>query len=299
MEESIAILLTCHNRKEMTKKCLYSIQQDNDYRCDIYLVDDGCTDGTAETISLEFPDVHIIEGDGDLYWNRGMHSAFSEAIKLNYDFYLWINDDVEFFSGIIPKLICTYNAISTNNCISIIVGYTYDIDRTTISYGGLVKKKSIIPLSFVHVIPSEKPQEIDTFHGNCVLIHKSVVKKIGINDPYYQHGFGDSDYGLKAKKNGCACYLTNYPVGICESNNTYKKWFSIENRVSIPEKIRYMNSVTQRPRRDWLYYTKQNGGSLWFIRFILPYIKIFVSPLYVFFIKFQFFYNKRKCTLPP
>lgn len=63
------------------------------YRVDVYLTNDGCTDGTPEAIALQYPKVYIINGDGNLFWNRGMYTAWQEAAKKDYDFYIWLNDD--------------------------------------------------------------------------------------------------------------------------------------------------------------------------------------------------------------
>ena len=62
---------------------------------DIYLVDDGSNDGTNESVSKLFPMVNIILGDGTLFWNKGMRLAWKTAAeKQDYEFYLWLNDDV-------------------------------------------------------------------------------------------------------------------------------------------------------------------------------------------------------------
>jgi GT2 family glycosyltransferase len=94
----IAVLLTCHNRKEKTLQCLdalYAQQGLEEYfTIEVYLVDDASTDGTAAAITASFPNVHIIQGDGNLYWNRGMHLAWNTASKArDFDYYLWLNDD--------------------------------------------------------------------------------------------------------------------------------------------------------------------------------------------------------------
>ena len=49
--KQIAVLLTVFNRKEKTLLCLKNLYQQtlpNEYRIDIYLTNDGCTDGTPE-----------------------------------------------------------------------------------------------------------------------------------------------------------------------------------------------------------------------------------------------------------
>lgn len=66
----IAILLTCYNRKDKTYVCLNSLYKNISEYCqfDIYLVDDGSTDGTAMMIAKDFPEVILIKGSGSLFW---------------------------------------------------------------------------------------------------------------------------------------------------------------------------------------------------------------------------------------
>jgi GT2 family glycosyltransferase len=79
----IAVLITCHNRRDKTLKCfeaLYKQESIEDLRLQVYLVDDGCTDGTAEAIIAEFPETRILKGSGSLYWCGGMRLAWEEAL---------------------------------------------------------------------------------------------------------------------------------------------------------------------------------------------------------------------------
>ncbi|NOZ83279.1 MAG: glycosyltransferase, partial [Epsilonproteobacteria bacterium] len=81
----ISILLTCHNRKNKTLRCLRSLKEqvnpNEEYSCFVYLVDDGSTDGTTPAICQKFPDVNIIQGTGCLYWYGGMQLAWEHALK--------------------------------------------------------------------------------------------------------------------------------------------------------------------------------------------------------------------------
>ncbi len=72
------------NRKDKTIECLrrlYNQLPIKDYIVDVYLTNDGCTDGTPEAVKQLFPQVHIIDGDGSLFWNRGMYIAWQESSK--------------------------------------------------------------------------------------------------------------------------------------------------------------------------------------------------------------------------
>lgn len=61
--KSIAVLLTVFNRKEQTLQCLSNLFAQtipNGYDLDVYLTNDGCTDGTPEAVSTQFPQIIII-----------------------------------------------------------------------------------------------------------------------------------------------------------------------------------------------------------------------------------------------
>ncbi len=90
----LAVLIVCHNRRAHTERCLSTlIAQVTDIHVSTYLLDDGSTDGTVEAVS-QFPGLHLLHGDGTLFWNKAMHLAFAAAMADGYDGYLWLNDDV-------------------------------------------------------------------------------------------------------------------------------------------------------------------------------------------------------------
>ena len=84
----IAVLMTVHNRKEKTLRCLSSLEETlaswrERFELKVFLTDDGCTDGTAEAVRRKewsFP-VEILQGDGTLFWNGGMILAWKAAIS--------------------------------------------------------------------------------------------------------------------------------------------------------------------------------------------------------------------------
>lgn len=200
--KKISILITCFNRVDYTVKCITSLSKYNDL-VDIYLVDDGSTDGTSQIISEQFNYVNIIQGDGSLFWNRGMHLAWLHASNNIYDYYIWLNNDVELFVGWLEELL---NCSKIKNDNSIISGLICSKDKSKCLYGGRNEQKSII-------IPDGNLSSIYYLNGNVVLIPKSVFNVLGNLDPIYVHDLGDVDYGLRAIKNNIYVYSTTKFIG--------------------------------------------------------------------------------------
>ncbi len=228
--KSIAVLITVHNRRQKTLECLSSLFQSkvDDADLSVYLVDDGSDDGTTAAVSKEFPFVKIIEGQGDLFWNRGMRLAWEFAAKNGHDYYLWLNDDTLLMRDALVRLLS--NSEKCKNA-SIIVGSTCSSkDDTTLSYGGRTKERNH-PL----IRPDEHlMKECDVFNGNIVLIPHSVFERVGFNDDYYRHSFGDFDYGIVASTKGVKSYIASGYYGFCGRNNPIplfrRKCFSVFKR---------------------------------------------------------------------
>lgn len=204
----IAVLLTCFNRKQNTLRCLeilFSLKQD----IDVYLVDDASSDGTAESVAQEFPQVNIIKGSGNLFWNRGMQLAWENAARNNYDYYLWLNDDVVLYDNCFEELFECAD-LKANQCV--ISGIITSADGNTILYGGTNKEKQLIT-------PNGKLNPIVNMNGNVVLIPKHVYEELGNLDPYYHHDLGDVDYGYRAIKKGIGIFTTRKAVASGEKND--------------------------------------------------------------------------------
>ncbi len=216
---TIAVLITCHNRKEKTITCLQALYAQeglgSKFDLEVFLVDDGSTDGTSAAIRMQFPEVNIIQGDGNLYWNRGMHLAWDTAAKFNtYNYYLWLNDDTFLYPNAVALL------LSSNFQDAIICGSTACPQTGKLTYGGRNLRENN------NLSPTRYFQECDYFNGNCVLIPNTVFEKIGNLDLTFHHALGDFDYGLRAKKIGIKAFITPGFIGMCEPHKALPKWCS-------------------------------------------------------------------------
>lgn len=209
MIKEYAVLLTCFNRKELTLKCLRQLYlQKSVATMDVFICDDGSADGTFEAVKKLFPEVYAFKGNGNLFWNRGMLASWKVATKTkDYDAYLWLNDDTFLYDDALSEMIDCSNACGDK---SIICG-AFCSDTGDFSYGGREKDNS--PL-----IPNGAMQEVYWLNGNCVLVPKYVVDKIGLLDGMFQHHLGDFDYGLRAMEAGLKIVTTRKYLGICNTN---------------------------------------------------------------------------------
>ena len=268
----IAVLLTCFNRKNQTISCLKAVKSsdlsDLSVSIDIFLPDDNSSDGTKEAVKLLDKNIHIVQGNGQLYWNRGMYHAWQAAVQnYDYDYYLWLNDDTIIFEHSIRNLI---KASEDKNDAAIIVGATRSANNT-ISYGGRINDKLVIPCN--------KIAECNSFNGNIVLITRSVYHSLGNLDYYYSHALGDFDYGLRALKSNIRIFQTAEFEGVCEPHNELPRWCNPQ--VKISERIKaFQSPLGGNPKEIFHFERSHRGAMIAAFHFFTIYLRVIIPQLW-------------------
>lgn len=272
---SIAVIMTCHNRHDITISCLKLLYQQN-VRFDVYLVDDGSSDGTSDSIRKYYPEIRLFQGDGNLFWAGGMRVAFGEALKEDYDYYVWLNDDTMLYPEALKKLLTIHKTlIKRGYPDSIVAGSTQDPNTGNPTYGGAVKSKRWYSNKMEFLKPSQELQECDTMYGNFVLIPRSVAAKVGNIDSAFIHTLGDIDYGLRASKSGCSVWAAPEFIGSCAQNSVEGSW--VDLNLPVLERLKKAFQVKNFPIAPWTVFTKRHCGLLWFLHWCLPYVRAVIG----------------------
>lgn len=270
---TLAVLLTVHNRKEKTLAALRSLfaqeRLPSELIISVFMVDDGSTDGTSLAIQANFPQVKIIQGNGNLFWNQGMRLAFSHALKIGFSHYLWLNDDTELYLTTLQQLLILSSQFEEQ---AIIVGSLRDPSNDSLTYGGVKRTNRFRPLNFTLVLPEDKPVAVETMNGNCVLIPQKVAMEVGNLDQAFLHGLGDYDYGLRALKLGYSIHLAPGYVGTCPRENKQ----GIINK-SFNAQWKFMQSPKGLPLYEWEIFARRYAGRFWFLYWLSPYIKFILG----------------------
>ena len=272
--KTIAVLLTCYNRRAKTLaslRALFCNTLPDGFQLKVVLVDDGSTDGTSDAVLEEFPLVDIHRGDGSLFWNRGMHMAHQIAIVSNPEFVLWLNDDTELEPNALINLLATYTqATISSGKIFIVVGATLDPRSNTLTYGGLRSRSRLRRFNYVRLPLSTSTQECDAMNGNIVLIPRIVYQTMGAVDPAFEHAMGDIDYALRAREADFYILVAPGFQGRCAANSP-KATFQDS---TLPPRIRWKKFVDRKclPPSSWLHFVKRHARASWPLYFFYPYI---------------------------
>lgn len=249
----VAVLMTCHNRREQTVRCLDAlrVQKGTDAGLHVYVTDDGSTDGTAAAIAeIDIP-TEVIKGTGDLYWAAGMALAERAAMQDDPDFLLWLNDDVTLDPDAIARLL----EVHETSPDAIVVGTLRDPSTGATAYGGriLIGRH---PQRFSAAPDSDQVLRVDAFNGNAVLIPHRVRDLVGPIDGRFAHAYADDDYSMRARGLGVPVLTTPSAVGTCPPNlmrlapTGRGVWKDLQHPKG-------------RPLRSQVRYLRRHGGLRW------------------------------------
>ena len=278
MKTTVLGLATCFNRKEKTLNAIRSLVEGNenvDFR--FIIADDNSKDGTAEALA-ELNCVEVMHGDGNSYYTGGMRIAMARALelidagKLNVDYILLFNDDVDFYDMAIEGLI-SRNGDTKNR---IWVGPTCESDGTSLSYGGIARTSNWKPKFKIVKADAYQGRKVNTFNANCVLIPTNIFVKTGNMDPVYHHSLGDFDYGYMTVKQGAEIYVSDEYVGMCPNNSEKGTWR--DAGMSRKARFKAKESIKGVPFKEFYHYILKNYNFPAAVIFsISPYIRILLG----------------------
>ena len=282
----IAVILTVHNRLDKTVACLNAVFNQREkysfFNVDVFLTDDGSTDDTSKILRNRFSakPLHILSGNGNLYWNGGMINSWKAAIEHGgYDGYLWLNND----TIVLPNL---WNELEQADEYSrkqfgkggIYVGSTKDPLTGEFTYGGFeFTNQWTLKDRFLH--PNGHFQLCQCAHGNVTYISHDVVEKMGILCEQYLHGGGDHDYTYLAYKAGFPLIVLKDYVGICE--NDHQQGGSADFlSMSLKQRIKYLYSPLGFNLHNTLLLQKRCFPYRYPFVWLMGYLKAFFPKMY-------------------
>ena len=265
-ERSIAVLIACHNRKELTVQCVQSLltAKPHSWSLHFFIADDGSTDGTVAALKSFPANMTYIQGDGSWFWARAMHEA-EKLVGLNHDGILWINDDITVYADALRYV----DKAIDQHTNAILVGQLEDPHTQKPTYGGFVKISSH-PMRYDKVFATDAPLPIDTFNGNFVFVPNQARNLIGSIDGHFQHSYADCDYGLRAQRHHVPVLLLPTFVGTCPLNPP--KQFN--NRLA---HIKFLWSPKGNPLRSQIRFFRRHSPWRWPIYVFGPYIKVILG----------------------
>lgn len=224
--KKIEIVIPVYNRRETTLQALRSLARTDKTGFDVHIiiVDDGSTDGTGDAVRKKYPDVQIINGDGNLHYAAGTNRGISAALERNPDFIVTMNDDSVFHDQFLQRLVKTAgeNPGSIVGALLLLWDEPHKVFQVGFKWetfaGGWSNPENLTAFEC-----PQKAFEVEGLAGNCVLFPVEAIKQCGLMDEEkFPHGWGDIQYVVRMKKMGWRLLVEPKSYVWCEPN-TYPK----------------------------------------------------------------------------
>jgi len=182
---------------------------------EIVVVDNNSTDGTAEILHNEFPELTMIRSGGNLGYTGGNNRGIEHAIEQGADYVLLLNPDTVVAD---PNFLTRMIAYLESNPDVGIAGPRVFlreagvIQNTVLFPPGLLRnivnwlRYRINPKSFE--LSGDEVVETQVLNGVCLLIRVSCLREIGLFDENIFMYIEDADMDYRARREGwCVRYL--------------------------------------------------------------------------------------------
>jgi GT2 family glycosyltransferase len=217
----VEIVTPVHNRRELTLQCLKSLSRIDRAGLDVHIVvvDDGSTDGTSDAIRRDYPEVEIVQGDGNLWYTAGTNLGIETALKYNPDYVLCINDDSIFDEKFLQRMIecAEKHPRSVIGALLLLWDTPHKIFQVSPKWnmwrGGWRHWQE----QTVWTIP-QKTWEVELIVGNCILYPVQVFKENGLMNPSKLAQYGDAEFTPRIRKNGWRLLIEPRARVFCQPN---------------------------------------------------------------------------------
>ncbi|MBI2050281.1 MAG: glycosyltransferase family 2 protein [Parcubacteria group bacterium] len=205
MKNKVAVIIVTYNGSRWIQKCLASVFR-NAYTggFGVIVVDNASSDGTADIVEKEFPDVDVIRSVKNLGFVGGSNLGIKEALRHKYEYILMLNQDME----VAPDFLSEIVKAASPDDVGIVQGMLVLGDERSLANNA---GNALHYLGFGFVSHYREPLErwkdreplsIGYASGAALLVKRSALERIGVLDEKFFMYHEDLDLCWRAKLAG-------------------------------------------------------------------------------------------------
>ncbi len=256
-----SIVIINWNTKDLLSRCLSSISVGaKKISYEIFVVDNGSSDGSQGMVQTSFPEVHLIANTENRGFGYANNQAFRKAqgryfFCLNSDAYLSENSLDELVSYLdqhpsigmaVPQLLCENG--DSQPSLSVIPDLLYELAGPSL--------RALFPQRYYgDKFKPKEPVSVQSLSGAAFLIRKAMADQIGIYDEDYFFYYEETDWCFRTKKAGWEIFFLPQ-IHVYHGRGKSTKSYKFEVRIEY-WRSRYLFFKKNHSR--WQYYGLRIG----------------------------------------
>jgi N-acetylglucosaminyl-diphospho-decaprenol L-rhamnosyltransferase len=260
---NLAIVLLSWNTADLLADCLRSIPAGAaGIAYHVIVVDNTSTDGSADMVARDFPEVQLIRSPENLGFARGNNRGI-RATDPDTPYILLLNSDTVVKPESLTALVRFMDAHPDAGAVSPRLlrpdgtpqPYAFGGDPTP---GYLLRRgfNQVVLRRYLHDWATEQVQSVDWVSGACLLVRRAAIEQVGLLDENMFMYFEDNDWCLRIRKAGWKVYYNPQVEIVHLGGQSLKKNPSAQGA--------YYNSLT------YFYAKHYRRPSQWLLKFLLP-----------------------------
>lgn len=214
----VFIVILNWNRPKDILECLESVHRMNYENYAVIIVDNGCEDGSCETIKKTYPGVDLIKNTHNLGYAGGNNVGMRLAMERGADYIWLLNDDTTVSPDCLKLMIEVAEGDNEIGLVSPIVYYFENPSKWQFA-GSYINWKP-----FIFRFPDRRKEIGEEYQkggnvclfGTALLIKRKLIQKIGYLKYEYFAYWEDTEYSLRSLRGG-------FKNVVCKSSSVFHK----------------------------------------------------------------------------
>ncbi len=190
---TVSVVVVSWNTRDLLRNCLLTVDREarqlNDGELEVFVVDNGSTDGTVQMLQKSFPSVALIANTE----NVGFAVANNQALaRCRGEYVLLLNPDTELKAGAIAQMARFLKSRLYVGAVGpLLVSPDGSMQESCYPRPTLFRELwRLLYLDRLHRLTNypmaewtlDRPRQVETLQGACILIKRSVLDEIGLLD---------------------------------------------------------------------------------------------------------------------
>ena len=206
----LAIVVLNWNGLEDTRALLRTLERCRvpaGWSAEVMVVDNGSTDGSAQRIGAEFPQVDVLALPENLRFAGGNNQGIARALAAGADAIMLLNNDTEADPALLERLLLALEQHPEAGAVAPLIYFAAPSRRIWYAGGrctpalGLAAHRGLRQLDRGQYRSIERTGYLT---GCCLLARRAVWEKVGLLDERYFIYAEDADWCLRARRAGFA-----------------------------------------------------------------------------------------------